>query len=170
MAYSDEEKSQHSVGGLIAAAGGFGVSQITGPIFLFPLGIGLLALFLLHKFRSSTSHENQLAASLIGQLGWFSIGALLMPAQAMDVLPDIAIGLALLAWLIIAAHWIPAALIIIVQLFGLIINIGVLSQIGFEHQISGAMITHVILRAIIILAAARFLYVRFSAPQGATLE
>ncbi len=158
MAYSDDIDPRYSIGGIVSAGGGFGIARLAGVVAVIPFGIFGLIFFLLYKMKYQPEQLRPLIALQSAQIGWFLIGALAAPSEAMAVGFDISVGLALLLWLAFTRHWFPLALVCTMQVFGIFVNFQMLSGADYTSDFAKAILVHALLRALIVGAAAYFFY------------
>jgi hypothetical protein len=158
MSYADDIDPKYSIGGVAAAVGGFGVVKLVGLAAVIHFGIFGLIYFFLKKTKYQPEQLRPLIAFQSAQIGWFAIGALVVPSEAMSVGIDISIGLALLLWLVFTRHWLPLALVCAMQIFGIFVNFQMLSGADYTSDFARPVLVHALLRALIVGAAAYFFY------------
>jgi Na+-translocating ferredoxin:NAD+ oxidoreductase RnfD subunit len=91
-------------------------------------------------------------SALIAQTGWFLIGAVAVPDQLSAVFIDIVINAVLLGAVFIRPGYVSAGLAIAWNIFGIIVNVSMLTVAEFGEQ--RALAAHIALRLIIVASAA----------------
>ena len=171
MAYSDEIDPKYTFGGIFSAVLGFGFVKFVGFAAQIPFSLIGIAFFVLHRMKYNPECLRPLLTLQFAQLGWFGVGALVFPSEAMNVGADIAVGLALILWLGFSRHWLPLALIFLMQIFGIFVNFQVYSGSTYSFDANNAMLVHILVRILILVAAIYFFYVKYmDGPDGGSEE
>jgi hypothetical protein len=161
MSYSDDSDNKYSIGAVASGVLGFAFAQFVGIAAFVPFIVFGLVFLLLHKAEYEPESLRPSLALQSAQLGWFIVGALVIPGGFMAAGADIAIGLALLLWLVFSRHWLPLALICLMQLFGIFVNFQALSDVGYSGDAVKPMLVHIAIRMLIVGTAAYFFFVKY---------
>jgi len=166
MSYVDRSETKaYSVGTMASLGGGYALSRFIGAVAWVPAIVGGASFVLLKKVTKRNTAVIATLAALIAQASWFLLGAIVVPAQAPDVILDIGIDAVLIAAIFFRPGYVSAGLAILVNLAGIVI-------VGFNFADSAsdpnvllsvqqrAVIAHIILRAIIVGAAAMIIVYR----------
>lgn len=85
-------------------------------------------------------------AIIIGHLLWMIVGAIIVPAQAMAIVPDIIVMLAGILWLILRPGLGPVILLVVFEVLCVVINGFAILPHEFGSPIHKALVAHLALR------------------------
>ena len=160
MSYGDSDDGQSlpsKVGGWIAFAVSFVLAKFIGAMFFIPLALSGLAFFLLRKLRSDPIYVSAMEGLALGQVGWFIVGAIAMPALWSNVALDIIIVFALILWLLLRLSIWPAVLLIIYEVISLFVNGMALAAADPMSAPFKALLVHILWRVLIIAFGCAYL-------------
>lgn len=166
MSYADDGKDKYSIAAVGSGVLAFAFAKFVGIVALIPFLIFGLALFILHKAKYDPEALRPSIALQSAQIGWFAIGAIVVPNGLMAAGADIAFGLALLLWLTFGKHWLPLVLICLMQGVGIFVNIQALSETGYANDFAKPLLVHIALRVLIVGAAAYYFFVEYMDGAG----
>jgi hypothetical protein len=146
---SDQSTGQKAFG-WVAGLVGFGFARYVGISFLVPLLIGGVAIFVLKKFRPLTTNLLGMVAVAIGQVGWFTTAALIIPAGFAVVGLDIVLTTALLVWLIYRPSITAVVILIVFETIGLILNLFTIPDVHANSGQFKPLLVHILLRVFVI--------------------
>jgi hypothetical protein len=138
-----------SVAGLVGAVVGF----YCGLMLLIPFGGAAIILFLGKRFASARLKPFVAAVSVIfGHGAWMLAGALLTHTGMGLVIPDVAVIVIGLLWLIIWPGLGPVILLSIYEIFSLVVNVTMILKVEFGTVSHKALTAHIALRLFALAA------------------
>lgn len=153
MAFSDQP-SRYG-GGFVAALVAYGASRALGVSLVVPAVFAAIAYFAVAQWRRSAGMALRwTSALLLGQCGWMTLGAVVVPGQLPMVLPDIVLGLGLGAWMLVSLKRAPVIGAVVLETIGIAVNGLMLAAVvedGSSPQ-AGALVGHLVLRLGIVIA------------------
>ena len=160
MSYVDRSETKvYSAGTIAGLGGGYALSRFIGAVAWVPTIVGVASFVLLKKVIDRNTAVIATLAALIAQASWFLLGAVLAPDRASDVIGDIVIDAILITAIFFKPGYVTAGLAILVNLAGIVIvGLNLSDAAGDPNALLSveerAMIAHIIVRVIIVGAAA----------------
>ena len=164
MSYLDEEPRYG--GSFAALLVGYGASRFLGANLWLPVLVALGGKYAIGRIRPAASNHLRWSLGLLfGHTAWMAIGLIALPEQVLLILPDVVVGLALLAWNLIALSRVPAIVLSVYEVVGLAVNAMVALQVGQWGAAMAALLVHIGLRLGIISYAVMAIRSGFRAPE-----
>ena len=152
MAFSDQQRN--TAVSVVSIAAGFVASRFLGANLWLTAILAGLAYWAIGRLRPATGMPLRFASALlVAHCIWMLIGVLVLPAQLLQVGPDIVIGFGLAAWILFAPSRASVIVLIVFEVLGCGINLLVLMQAA-QGAMVAALVMHMLLRTGIIAACA----------------